>query len=234
MGKIICLCFKDPLEKALEWGRSLKTGNSRRACGGSWVCNNYSMILKSFLKHGLCFCFVGGFLFYCCSVFTIRCQSAPQSPRPADMLFFEERGAGELVADHLAIFLGHALRCRQVKGFFLQDRTLGSKGEDGVPQVGVGKGTSLSLLSAGGLCPGTQDTPALAAPRSDRAPPPRWQLWEAAGSLRKPLVDGKTTHWLSGGRFLACSEEAPGGTQQATSPPNPPARVPPVRNGGYL
>lgn len=63
---------------------------------------------------------------------------------------------------------------------------------------------------------------ALAAPRSDRAPPRRWQLWEAAGSLRKPLVDGKTTHWLSSGRFLACSEEAPGGTQQATaSPPQP-------------
>lgn len=85
----------------------------------------------------------------------------------------------------------------------------------------MGEGTSLSLLSAGGLCPGTQDTPALAEPRSDRAPPPRWQLWEAAGSLRKPLVDGKTTHWLSGGRFLACSEEAPGCTQQATASPQP-------------
>lgn len=89
--------------------------------------------------------------------------------------------------------------------------------------MGVGEGTSLSLLSAGGLCPGTQDTPALAETRSDRAPPPRWQLWEAAGSLRKPLVDGKTTHLLRGGRFLACTEEAPGGTQQATAfpPPSP-------------
>lgn len=79
----------------------------------------------------------------------------------------------------------------------------------------------LSLLSAGGLCPGTLETHALAETRSDRAPPPLWQLWEAAGSLRKPLVDGKTTHWLSGGRFLACSEEAPGGTQQATASPPP-------------
>lgn len=115
--------------------------------------------------------------------------------------------------------LGHAFHCEQVKRFSLQDRTVESQGEGGVPQVGVGEGTLLSLLSAGGLCLGTQDTPALAETRSDRAPPPRWQPWEAAGSLRKPLVDGKTTHWLSGGRFLAYSEEAPGGTQQATAHP---------------
>lgn len=73
-----------------------------------------------------------------------------------------------------------------------------------VPWVDVGEGTSFSCLSAGGLCLGTQGTPALAAPRSDRAPPPRWHSCEAAaaaaaaGSLRKPLVDGKTTHWPGG------------------------------------
>lgn len=68
-----------------------------------------------------------GFFFIVVPVFVIRCQSAPQSPRPTDMPFFEkELGAGELVADHLAKFLGHVLRWGQVKGFFLQDRTLGS------------------------------------------------------------------------------------------------------------
>lgn len=64
------------------------------------------------------------------------------------------------MAGHLVISLRHALSCGQVKGFSLQDSTLESQGEGGVPQVGVGEGTSLSLLSAGGLCPGTQDTPA--------------------------------------------------------------------------
>lgn len=73
------------------------------------------------------FALLVGFFFIVAPVFTIRCQSAPQSPRPAAMPFFEkELRAGELVADHLAIFLGRALRCGQVKGFFLQDRTLGS------------------------------------------------------------------------------------------------------------
>jgi hypothetical protein len=167
-----------------------------------------------------------GFFFIAALVFTIRYQSAPQPPCPTK----KECRAGELVAGHLAVSLGHALHCGQVKRFSLQDRTVESQDEGGVPQVGVGKGTLLSLLSAGGLCLGTQDTPTLAETRSDRAPPPRWQPWEAAGSLRKPLVDGKTTHWLGGRRFLACFEEAPGGTQQATahtplrlSAPHPPS-----------
>lgn len=68
----------------------------------------------------------------------------------------------------------------------------------------MGEGNSLSFLSAGGLCPGTQGTPSLAVPRSDRGLPRAGSSGRRRGVyVSHLLMEKQRTGPVAGGSWLA-------------------------------